>query len=53
MTTATKITYTSATGDLEEFHRLFDAALDRVRAAAGATYPYHRRRARSRAGASR
>ena len=39
MTTATKITYTSAAGDLSEFHRLFDEALDRVRAAAGATYP--------------
>jgi 1-pyrroline-5-carboxylate dehydrogenase len=39
MTTATKITYTSAAGDLDDFHRLFDEALDRVRAAAGATYP--------------
>ncbi len=39
MTTATKITYTSATGDLDEFHRRFDEALARVRAAAGATYP--------------
>src|SRR5688572_5441395 len=39
MTTATKITYTSAAGDLDQFHRLFDEALDRVRAAAGATYP--------------
>lgn len=39
MTTATKITYTSAAGDLEQFHRLFDEALDRVRAAAGASYP--------------
>ena len=27
MTTATKITYTSAAGDLDEFHRRFDAAL--------------------------
>jgi 1-pyrroline-5-carboxylate dehydrogenase len=39
MTTATKITYTSAAGNLDEFHRLFDEALERVRAAAGATYP--------------
>jgi 1-pyrroline-5-carboxylate dehydrogenase len=39
MTVATKITYTSASGDLDEFHRLFDEALARVRAAAGATYP--------------
>jgi 1-pyrroline-5-carboxylate dehydrogenase len=39
MTTATKITYTSAAGDLDEFHRLFDAALERVRAAAGASFP--------------
>ena len=39
MTTATKITYTSAAADLGDFHRLFDEALDRVRAAAGASYP--------------
>jgi 1-pyrroline-5-carboxylate dehydrogenase len=39
MTTATKITYTSAAGNLDEFHRLFDEALSRVRAAAGASYP--------------
>jgi 1-pyrroline-5-carboxylate dehydrogenase len=39
MTTATKITYTSAAGDLDQFHRLFDEALARVRAAAGASYP--------------
>jgi 1-pyrroline-5-carboxylate dehydrogenase len=39
MTTATKVTYTSTAGDLSEFHHLFDEALDRVRAAAGATYP--------------
>jgi 1-pyrroline-5-carboxylate dehydrogenase len=39
MTTATKITYTSAAGDLDAFHRLFDEALARVRAAAGASYP--------------
>ncbi len=39
MTTATKITYTSATGDLEEFHRRFDAALERVRSEAGRSHP--------------
>lgn len=39
MTAATKITYTSAAGDLDEFHRRFDEALERVRAAAGASYP--------------
>jgi 1-pyrroline-5-carboxylate dehydrogenase len=39
MTTAMKITYTSATGDLDDFHRRFDAALEKVRAAAGATFP--------------
>lgn len=39
MTTATKITYTSTAGDLDDFHRLFDEALGRVRAAAGASYP--------------
>jgi len=39
MTTATKITYTSTTGDLDDFHRRFDAALAKVRAAAGASYP--------------
>jgi 1-pyrroline-5-carboxylate dehydrogenase len=39
MTTATKITYTSTTGDLDDFHRRFDAALAKVRTAAGATYP--------------
>jgi 1-pyrroline-5-carboxylate dehydrogenase len=35
MTAGAKITYTSATGDLGEFHRRFDAALAGVRAAAG------------------
>ena len=35
MTAGTRITYTSATGDLEEFHRRFDAALAGVRAGAG------------------
>jgi 1-pyrroline-5-carboxylate dehydrogenase len=35
----TKITYTSANVDLESFHRDFDAALGRVRAAAGRDHP--------------
>jgi 1-pyrroline-5-carboxylate dehydrogenase len=39
MTTATKITYTSTSGDLDDFHRRFDEALAGVRAAAGASYP--------------
>jgi 1-pyrroline-5-carboxylate dehydrogenase len=39
MTTATKITYTSTSGNLEEFHRRFDQALARVREAAGARHP--------------
>jgi 1-pyrroline-5-carboxylate dehydrogenase len=36
-----KITYTSASGDLGEFHHRFDVALDTLRAAAGARYPYY------------
>ena len=35
MTAGTKITYTSASGDLDDFHRRFDDALARVRAGAG------------------
>jgi 1-pyrroline-5-carboxylate dehydrogenase len=41
MTTATKITYTSASGDLEEFHHRFDVALDGVRREAGALHPFY------------
>jgi 1-pyrroline-5-carboxylate dehydrogenase len=41
MTTATKITYTSTSGDLGEFHHRFDAALDRVRRDAGKTHPFY------------
>ena len=41
MTATTKITYTSASGDLAEFHRLFDEALSRVRAAAGGRHPFY------------
>jgi len=36
-----KVTYTSANIDLADFHRRFDAALARVRAAAGASYPLY------------
>jgi 1-pyrroline-5-carboxylate dehydrogenase len=41
MTATTKITYTSASGDLEEFHHHFDTALRRVRAASGALHPFY------------
>jgi 1-pyrroline-5-carboxylate dehydrogenase len=41
MTTAVKITYTSATGDLEQFHRSFDDALVRVRRDAGRRHPFY------------
>jgi 1-pyrroline-5-carboxylate dehydrogenase len=41
MTTATKITYTSASGDLEEFHRRFDAALGSIRKTSGALHPFY------------
>ena len=41
MTATTKFTYTSASGDLAEFHRLFDEALSRVRAAAGGRHPFY------------
>jgi 1-pyrroline-5-carboxylate dehydrogenase len=41
MTAPTKITYTSATGDLEEFHHRFDAGLDSIRAEAGRLHPFY------------
>jgi 1-pyrroline-5-carboxylate dehydrogenase len=41
MTTAAKITYTSTSGDLEEFHHRFDTALDRVRLEAGRLHPFY------------
>ncbi|HEX2638819.1 MAG TPA: aldehyde dehydrogenase family protein [Gemmatimonadales bacterium] len=41
MTATAKITYTSASGDLDEFHRRFDAALEAVRSAAGARQPFY------------
>src|ERR1700722_3560090 len=36
-----KITYTSANVDMEAFHRQFDEAVARVRAAAGQTHPFY------------
>ena len=41
MATATKITYTSASGDLEEVHHRFDTALERVRLEAGRLHPFY------------
>jgi 1-pyrroline-5-carboxylate dehydrogenase len=41
MTTVAKITYTSTSGDLEEFHHRFDTALDRVRREAGELHPFY------------
>ncbi len=41
MTAPAKVTYTSTTGDLEEFHRLFDGALEDVRRQAGGSHPFY------------
>jgi 1-pyrroline-5-carboxylate dehydrogenase len=41
VTTATKITYTSTSGDLEAFHRRFDEALEQVRHASGQLHPFY------------
>ncbi|HEX7336489.1 MAG TPA: aldehyde dehydrogenase family protein [Gemmatimonadales bacterium] len=41
MTAPTKITYTSASGDLEEFHHHFDAALASIRNQAGNPHPFY------------
>jgi 1-pyrroline-5-carboxylate dehydrogenase len=41
MTATTKITYTSTSGDLEEFHHHFDTALSRIRVASGALHPFY------------
>ena len=41
MSAPAKITYTSTSGDLEEFHRLFDAALDVVKEQAGRSHPFY------------
>jgi 1-pyrroline-5-carboxylate dehydrogenase len=39
--TATKITYTSASGDLDEFHHRFDVALGRIRDESGRLCPFY------------
>jgi len=41
MSAPAKITYTSASGDLNEFHHRFDVALEAVRAAAGRRHPFY------------
>ncbi len=41
MSAPAKITYTSASGDLDEFHRRFDEALAAVRRASGARHPFY------------
>jgi 1-pyrroline-5-carboxylate dehydrogenase len=41
MSAPAKITYTSASGDLEAFHRLFDAAVDSIKEQAGGTHPFY------------
>ena len=41
MSAPAKITYTSTSGDLEEFHRLFDAALNVVKEQAGRSHPFY------------
>ncbi len=41
MSAPAKITYTSASGDLNEFHHRFDVALEAVRAAAGQRHPFY------------
>jgi 1-pyrroline-5-carboxylate dehydrogenase len=41
MTAPAKITYTSASGDLEEFHHQFDEALSDIRAEAGRSHPFY------------
>ena len=41
MSAPAKITYTSASGDLEEFHRLFDAAISAVKEQAGGRHPFY------------
>ena len=41
MSAPAKITYTSASGDLEEFHHHFDAALAGVRRDAGRSHPFY------------
>ncbi len=41
MTAPAKITYTSASGDLEEFHHRFDAAVAAIKQQAGKSHPFY------------
>jgi 1-pyrroline-5-carboxylate dehydrogenase len=41
MSAPAKITYTSTSGDLEEFHRSFDAAIAAIKREAGRTHPFY------------
>jgi 1-pyrroline-5-carboxylate dehydrogenase len=41
MSAPAKITYTSTSGDLEEFHRFFDAAIGAIKEQAGQTHPFY------------
>ena len=41
MSAPAKITYTSASGDLNEFHHRFDVAIEEIRRSAGARYPFY------------
>jgi 1-pyrroline-5-carboxylate dehydrogenase len=41
MSAPAKITYTTASGDLKEFHHRFDVALEAVRSAAGGRHPFY------------
>ena len=41
MTAPAKITYTSASGDLEEFHHRFDTAVATIRQKAGVLHPFY------------
>lgn len=41
MTASPKITYTSASGDLEEFHHHFDTAVAAIKGQAGASHPFY------------
>ena len=41
MAAPTKITYTTTSGDLEDFHRCFDAGLERIRSESGRLHPLH------------
>ena len=41
MSAPTKITYTSASGDLNQFHQLFDAGIATIKRQAGALHPFY------------